>query len=228
MKLITVSLLSALAVTLCKGISARAENPATSGDIEIESTEVKPRSGNSVAQDQASEFLKSMESFAKGGGTGSVPTLTDGAAQHLSVMYLFCLKKLGPCPFILDSVLEADVAAARVSGAAECPSMSRFWRKWLDNELEQRVKFLLSVSNMSALASFNTIERPKYVRCKETVAELKGTTGRYGEGGPSTVAIVKTAKLLADISSRSIDIYGAVGLTVASAPASAAAGKKAK
>jgi hypothetical protein len=179
----------------------------------LEDTGPKRRSSKAENEQQARAFTASVEQYARGGGSGSVATLSDPGAQHLAVLYLYCLQKVGPCPFILDTVLEGDVAAARGTSGTDCQSMSRFWKKWLDNALEQRVKYLLPLGSMTAVASFNAVERPKYVKCKDTVAKLKGSkSDRYGAEGSTTQAASKTAKLLLDVTDRNIDIYAAVGL----------------
>jgi len=71
-----------------------AEAPPTSGEIEIEEMDQKRRPTAAINQQEATQFVASIQRFAEEGGKGSPVALTDGAAQHLSVLYLYCLHKL--------------------------------------------------------------------------------------------------------------------------------------
>ena len=107
--------------------------------------------------------------------------------------------------------------AARSGASTGCPTMTRFWKMWLGNELEQRARYLLSIGNGAAVSNFNAVERPKYLRCTDTVVKIVGAgaaTARYGAAGTITRAVTQTAGLLNDIKTREIDVFSAVGVNL--------------
>ena len=83
-------------------------------------------------------FLRKISSI-KSGGKSKIGRLTPAAVQYLSGAYFYCALRNGDCNFLLDAVLEADIARAQVEKLNECPSMTAFWRAWIDNNFEQRM-----------------------------------------------------------------------------------------
>jgi hypothetical protein len=157
-----------------------------------------------------------MRRYSENGGTGDVAPLGDEVISYLSTLYLYCISQFGPCPYILDTLLESDLRDARIKGEPKCSTLSKFWKMWLASDLESRARYLLSVGAGTAIAEFNARERPKYLQCKQTVAELlanpAATQARYGAQGTSTAVISKTIKLFSEIRTKELDIHKAVGL----------------
>ncbi len=202
------------------GVSSLWAEPSSgdvqAGEISIEDTQVDRRDPKERVQDEVKSWVAAMHQYATRGGEGDVPPLREDGMVYLSTFYLYCLNKFGPCPHILEVILESDVREARTKGEAACPTMSRFWKTWLAADLENRAKYLLSIGFGTAVAEFNARERSKYIQCKPTVEAILADSGarkaRYGAGGSITSAVAKTTKLLDEVDSKQIDIYRSTGL----------------
>ena len=181
-----------------------------SGEIEFEGDQRSALSPQKAAEDSAKKWLSSVTSAASAGQ--AVPSLDDSGATYMGALYLYCLKRIGVCPFVLTTILEADITNAYGVGTPECPSMSRFWKAWLRGEMEQRSKFLLSIASGPAVADFNMKKRPAFVKCKGTVATAlqKPKSERATEWA---VAIKQTNDLVKEIDTRGIDLFATVGLS---------------
>jgi hypothetical protein len=182
-----------------------------SGEIVIEGTEETALSPQKLAEAGAEKWSQSLSAAIKEGGP--VSTADDPTITYLNSLYLYCMHKLGTCQFVLDTVLEADVVHSRVNGKAECPTMSRFWKSWLRDEMEKRSKFLVTIGSAPAVAQFNSEVRPKYIKCKDTVAAAlaEESSLRYGSGAPIRLAINRFNELRSQIISKNIDIFSTVG-----------------
>jgi hypothetical protein len=198
-------------------LAAPPSEAVQTGEIAIEDTQEERRDPRERIQGHVGAWLGGMTKYATNGGVGDVVPLGEDDTTYLSVLYLYCLNKFGPCPFILDVILESDVRDSRATGEPACPTMSRFWKTWLASDLEGRSKYLLSIGSGTAVADFNARERSKYIQCKPTIRAVLADPGaqkaRYGAEGTVTAAVSKTAKLLEEIKAKEIDIYRAVGLT---------------
>jgi hypothetical protein len=200
------------------GTSRQPHRPnAVSGDLVLEDTTQKVQTPKAAGQRMALEWTQALKASVEKGTPSTITAPEDAALNYLATVYLYCLHKRGPCPFILDAILEADVIAARSGASKGCPIMTRFWKMWLANELEQRARYLLSIGSGAAVSNFNAVERPKYLRCTDTVVKIVGegaASARYGATGTSTRAVTQTAGLLNDIKGREIDVFSAVGVKV--------------
>ncbi len=49
--------------------------------------------------------------------------------------------------------------------------MKRFWNAWVRNGLEERHKYLVRTSFIQATSEFKTKERPKYLKCEQTITD---------------------------------------------------------
>jgi hypothetical protein len=136
--------------------------------------------------------------------------------DYLAALYLFCAQKFGACPFILESIFEADLLSAHQAGLGQCAIMSNFWKRWIDIDGDKRLQFSVSVGRAGYLGQFNASSRQRFIKCKETVsAELSGKepfSSRYGSG---TLAAKSTATLLAlieEVEQKQVDVFAAAGL----------------
>ena len=185
-----------------------------SGDIVLEDTKQQRTDIRAKGREEVARWLGSLEQTVAAKGPGTIEKIGDSGVTYLAVFYLYCSVKLGPCPFILDTILQADLTSALKDGEAECPTMNRFWRSWLAGDFEQLVKYKISVANGAALATFNTQHRARYVRCKETVAasikERTDSASRYQVDDNIAQSIEHSAKVLQGIWDKQIDIFDGV------------------
>ena len=215
-----------LVCTLC--VDARAEHGAAttqndakkhamSGEVAYSDPDVEARNHQLDAQDKLEAWSAQLFTAIKGGGEGKVTALDSPTASYLSVLYLYCTVKQGPCPFILETVLDSDIIAARSEKATSCISMTRFFKGYLSNALDDRAKFLYSLTQGLEMATFNTESRPRFIQCKETVAAIledkEVMAQRFGEKGTAVATIEAFNSLLKDVKSQKTDIYTATGLT---------------
>lgn len=192
-------------------------NTVKSGEIILEDYDNKKVDTYSVNQEEAIRYFKSFEAAIPQIGSGAsvnMPKLSDGALLYLTGAYLYCSVNNGVCPFILDAILESDIVASAASGTSGCPSMTQFWKIWLANDMEQRHKYLVKTGHLHTTSDFRAKVRPKYLKCKETVAaELaKGPLSkRYQSEGNAARAITTTAQYLAGLPEAVPNVFVATG-----------------
>jgi hypothetical protein len=196
-----------------------------SGEITIEDTAQVKRNPYQAGQDAAIDYFNNADrviaTLARGesAAPGSLP---DGAINHLLGVYLYCTVRAGACPFILDAVLEIDIIDSRIAGTAACPTMERFWRAWIRDDMEKRLKYLVRTANLDVTAQFARVERPRYLKCRETVATEIGVTEgaplgpvgtyftrRYSDMKGPRAKISKLAKLLVELKAKIPDTIAA-------------------
>lgn len=186
----------------------REKGGVQSGDIEIEETTVKRQDPYAVASADALKWARELPQAASGGG--AAPVLEGGALVYVGAGYVHCVRKLGNCAFILDAILETDVLGARSRGDTKCPVSGKFWRAWLDNDMESRMKLDIPIGHVNTILSFNQRERPKYVRCEAAVTKaLKDSTHSQSVA----LSLKKTKALFEEIETKKIDLLGSVGIS---------------
>ena len=107
----------------------------------------------------------------KGGTVTPVERPKDASVHFLTGVYLYCTVTKGPCPEILDSLLEIDLINSRISRKAECPTSLTFWKDWKANDMEARQKFLVRIGLLGITDDFSRNVRPGYIKCRETIAK---------------------------------------------------------
>jgi hypothetical protein len=190
---------------------------ALTGAVAYSDPNVQARNHQLDAQDRLEAWSGQLLAAIKGGGEGTVAELDSPTADYLSVLYLYCTVKQGPCPFILETVLDSDIIAARSDKATKCASMTRFFKGYLSNALDERAKFLYPLTQGLEMATFNTQSRPRFIECRETVTAIledhEVVAQRFGERGTALGTLEAFKTLVQDVKSHKIDIYVATGLT---------------
>lgn len=187
-----------------------------SGDV-VYSDPNAPTSNSQVdALNALEDWGAKLQTIVASSGEGKVPDLDQNTVSYLSVLYLFCSVKRGPCPFILETVLDSDIAVARADKEVTCPLTKRFFKSYVSQSLDERGKFLFSLSQGLEMAKFNTNERPRFVECTETVsaiiADKEVLSQRFGEKGSAVGSVAEFRALLSEIKEQKLDIFVATGL----------------
>ncbi|MEY4670065.1 MAG: hypothetical protein RL518_2764 [Pseudomonadota bacterium] len=186
------------------------------GQVAYSNPDAPARNHQLDALSALQEWSARLESIVSSTGKGETPELNQNAVSYLSVLYLYCSAKQGPCPFILDAILDADIAVSRHESSVKCPLTTRFFKSYVAHELDERGKFLFSLTQGLEIAKFNTVERPRYVECKETVAAIvedKEVLGqRFGEKGSARESVAALRALLAEVQDKKLDIFEATGM----------------
>ncbi|MBX7143888.1 MAG: hypothetical protein K1X79_05505 [Oligoflexia bacterium] len=198
------------------------EDKSITGEINIE--DVGPRKDSfSATQDKAIDYFDSLQetidSVAHGQSVESIGELSDGMLSYLNAAYLYCSVNLGKCPMILDAILEIDLINSRSKRVAACPNMTRFWKGWVQGDMENRHKYMVKTGFLKVTSEFNSKERPRYLKCQDTIAEVIGDNRsdasfyaeRYGSESSYNLAAAKVAKLLRDIKKEVPNVFVAVG-----------------
>lgn len=193
--------------------------PARSGEIVL-SDMSGGQFGSSVqaGQQQTLEHYKQLFQFvsnAKGGNLGRPPIPGEKVIWYLGGVYLYCVIREGTCPYILDTILEVDVANARLDKSDKCPSMVGFWKTYLGNGMEDRHKYQTKTGYLSMTVDFNQKVRPKYVKCQQTVrAENSGGTSdqeyfklRYRQSSQIIESMQRTLKYLEAIKAANVNVF---------------------
>lgn len=190
-----------------------------SGQVAYSDPNAKGRNYQLEAQDSIEAWIKKAQSAAKSGGEAPLEDLDSETASYLSVLYFYCTAKEGPCPFVLDSVLDVEIMQARASKDASCVTMKRFFKSYLKHGLDDRGKFLYSLTRGLEMASFNEQSRPRYLDCQETVGAIMNDkellAQRFGEKGTSLESFAKLANLVNEVKTSKTDIFVATGLSKA-------------
>jgi hypothetical protein len=193
------------------------------GDVKVITGEVAYSNPDGEVKNQQTEALAALDTWGAQlqtivttSGEGKTPELDQNTVSYLSVLYLFCSVKRGPCPFILETILDSDIAASRADKEVKCALMSRFFKSYLSQSLDERGKFLFSLTEGLEIAKFNTTERPRFVECKETVsamlADKEVLSQRFGSKGTSVETVATFRALVAEIKDQKVDIMVATGM----------------
>ena len=195
---------------------SRERAPALTGQVAYENPNLSARNHQLDALEQLDKWSAGLGSIVGGAGEGISPELNQNAISYLSVLYLYCSVKQGPCPFILETILDDDITRSRSEKTARCPLTNRFFKRYISQSLDERAKFLFSLSDGLEVAKFNSEERPRFVACKETVSSIIADQDvlrqRYGDKGASVETLETFRALLADLRENKVDIYGATGI----------------
>ncbi len=190
--------------------------PPTSGEIPMEDTTPVKRNLRIAGLHEVSVWADALAQAASQSGEVSIASLKTEGVDYLTVLYLFCAKKLGACPFILESVLEADLMSAHRSASPQCETMSHFWKRWIDMDGDKRLEFSVSIGSASTLAQFNASSRQRFVKCQDTVSSVLAQKGdlssRYGAGTPAAKNTATLKALIHEIEQKHIDVFDSCGL----------------
>lgn len=163
------------------------------------------------------EWAGKLQTIVTSSGSGRTPDLNQNAVSYLSVLYFYCTLKEGPCPFILETILDADIALSRADDSITCVLTNRFFKSYLSQELDERGKYLFSLTRGLEVEKFNTTERSRFVECKETVsaiiADKEALAQRFGEKGTEATSVAAFRSLLAEIKDQKVDIFVATGMS---------------
>lgn len=175
-----------------------------SGDITIEDPSHPVLSRDERGEKEAREWLSALRGRLVAPASGKSAELGDSGVSYLTFLYFFCSVRAGECPFILDAILAGDVLISKADGEPSCPTMTQFWKTWLAGDFDERSKYKVSAASGAKLAAFNASQRPRYVKCKETVAELM-VKRDSAEGAQKSVG--RTETLLREVTDKGINIF---------------------
>lgn len=148
--------------------------PNLVGDVELEQEEVK-KTGYAYTQDTILEYLETLYkqmNAVPGVGMQTQKNLSHSQTNYMAALYLHCSQKLGPCPAVLDTLLEMDVINSKLTGTIACPNLTNFWKVYVSTDMDRRLELDLSVGLINKIGSFNKTVRNQYVKCKEFVNNI--------------------------------------------------------
>ena len=197
--------------------------PASSERGDVIAGQVAYSDPNAIKGPSDTDALNSLDGWAaklativSNSGEGRAPELDQHAVSYLSVLYLFCSAKRGPCPFILETILDSDIASSRADNDVKCPLTRRFFKSYVSQSLDERGKFIFSLTRGLEMAKFNSSFRPRFVECKETASAIIADTAslrqRYGPNGTSVGEVAAFRALISEVREQKLDIFTATGL----------------
>ena len=192
--------------------------PVLSGELNYEDTTEKAADSYSTTQTQVIEYFKNFESTLT--AATPAPDLTEAQLNYLDAAFLYCSINNGKCPYILDAILEIDIKRSAINHVAACPTMTKFWKQWVANDMENRHKYAVRTAFLSVTEEFRTKDRPKYLKCKETVAtEIAGASSleaffsaRYAPNSEKRRAIARTIEYLEAVQASGQNLITALGI----------------
>ncbi len=110
------------------------------------------------------------------------PSFTEAEVLHLNGVYYVCSLKRGSCPSVLDGLMEIEFLSAlyKQKRDTKCPQMRKFWQLWIKNDFEKKQGYELNTGQIKQKQHFDTYERPKYLRCSDTIeGRLKQNSKDY-------------------------------------------------
>ena len=158
-----------------------------SGSIEFEA-DAERKNPFPALQDKIISSIKS----------GSLGTLAQSELVYLNSAYLYCTVNKGTCPEILDALLVADLANSKAQNKASCPLLENFWKQWIENQFEERQRYLGKISFFSQTNEFNAKKRNNYIKCRETIAQIlagQQTAAPAQEVNAKAVAVLEQIKI---------------------------------
>lgn len=205
-------------------LQAKAEAGQANLSGEISYEESKPvKSSYSDTQDEAISYFEQlqvhMDKLTSGQISGNVPDLNDSLLNYLTAVYLYCAVNFGECPMVLDALLEVDVINSRLSRQVQCPMMTKFWKFWVRNDMENRHKYMVKTGFLKVTSDFNQKKRAAYLKCADTVqSEISSNlsdaaffAGRYHKDAAKNLVATKVTKLLKDVRQKVPNVFVAVG-----------------
>lgn len=144
--------------------TARAVPPQrddVSGTINFEGEDLR-KDSFSLIQDKVINSIK----------TSTLSKLSQAEIVYLNSAYLYCTVHKGVCAEILDAILAADFNAAKVQNQSTCPMLESFWKLWVQNQFEDRQRYMGKITYFSQTNDFNMKKRNTYIKCRETIAQM--------------------------------------------------------
>lgn len=192
----------------------------TAGTIELELSSQK-RDPYLTSQEEALKYFTDLKALLQGVSASNRKLLMPEAevVNYMGGLYLFCSMKRGVCPAVLEALLEIDIVNSKLSNVSLCPVMKGFWKRYLENDFEDRLKYAISTGFVAKVNEFNSRERPRYLRCEDTLKELfKGGESasalfskRYQSGSRPLKAIDEVISLINAVSQNGTNVFLATG-----------------
>ncbi|MGI6680071.1 MAG: hypothetical protein ACOX3T_01025 [Bdellovibrionota bacterium] len=182
----------------------RSDSPSLQGKIDL----AEEKKGVLPWVKGQSEIKLVLDGFVQDAQNGKIdnyiPDLGKEALEQLAATYLFCSKLQGPCKFILDTLLELELARSIKNNDVSCSGLKQFWKIWLDNNYDKQLNFDMKLGLMEKNKMFQTYDMPKYIHCEETIR--KDFKKDYIPSKEALANIKKTSKLVALLGKKYGDI----------------------
>ena len=99
--------------------------------------------------------------------------------------------------------------------------MLKFWKWWIDNDMEKRHGLETKITHVNAVTKFNRDMRPRYTKCRNTIEETmakapkenqKFFKERYADLGSALDPVKETQMLIEAINKDVPNLLEAVGI----------------
>ncbi len=184
------------------------KNPrnVTSGTFDV--LEDKPRNTFQYEENENKTIaqLKNLAQNVSGNSVKTQSSFPDYMISFISANYLHCSIKKGVCPFFLDSIMETDIINSKLSNTPACPNMKKFWRDWIDNDMQKRWGHKVRTGLLNRTQEFKKNQLPAYVKCKDTIQKILDKNKdksaadffkeRYGKGSKMAKSLSYSAKYM--------------------------------
>jgi hypothetical protein len=191
-----------------------------SGDIDVE-LQVEKKDPYAATQELTLTYLKNLKLQLQSVSTTNKKIILPDSESinYLNGLYLFCTIKKGTCPAVLDTLFEIDLVNSRLNNTALCPLMKSFWKRYIENDFEGRLKYNTSTGFITKVNEFNAKERPRYLRCEDTLKDIfkEGLSpsalfsSRYGATWKSIKAVDEVIALITAVQEKHINVFVATG-----------------
>lgn len=198
-------------------------NNRQSGSIDLDMSPEKKVDSYATTQDRTIAYFKNLQQTLRAGASGSINPITppdDKILYHLGGAYLYCAIKQGICPFILESLMEIDIVNSRLANTPTCPTMKKFWKTYLANDLENRHRYSVLTGYLSTTSEFNSKVRPGLsTKCADTVKEQiqwgkpndAYFKNRLKEGNTVQAKLAQTIAWLEQVKAKVPNVFQATG-----------------
>lgn len=194
------------------------------GSIEIEEN-TPPKSSYASIQNDSIEYFENLSArVEKSDFSAALSPLSDDSIRFLAGVYLHCSITRGICPIVLDPIFESDVINSVIAGEPSCPNMTKFWKYWAANAMDERHSYLVKTGDLMTAQNFRIKMRPRYIRCRETISGIMkniggkpGLPARYSSGDIGR-NIALMPKLLNEIKQSGVNVFASTGMQRAEEP----------
>lgn len=203
-------------------IQAQPRKPQV-GAINIEEAPDKTVNYASVQKDTIQYFttlaerIKTLGSDQNANTQNELPKISDNSLLYLNGVYLFCSINGGACPLPLEAMYEVDVINSIATKSMGCPTLTRFWKFWIKNDMESRHKYGIQMAYMGTTSEFNQNQRPRFLKCEDTLkAEIlphKDENGflsaRYRQVSVARTSVLSMLQLLKELEQKVPNVFSA-------------------
>ena len=192
------------------------KNSAQTGEIKLELEGPKKEDPYLVTKRGVLKKLTNLKDNLEGGKLETPDVFNVEELNFLAAHHLYCSLQKGVCKLIPYTLFEMDMIRIHNTGKKDCMNLTRFWKQWLEADMDNRVGHNLAVTHYNKRSEFTSKIRPQLLNCSKTAKTLlartedpkKYLTDRYQPGKKKTELPDNLIKYIVSLDKRKSEEYG--------------------